>query len=61
MNCSDNYDCSNAIGNGEVDSSILSGSTIYSHKSTISPEAVVSRSFDLKAFPGSRELFAALR
>jgi len=29
MNCSDNYDGSNAIGNGEVDSSILSGSTIY--------------------------------
>jgi len=29
MNCSDNYDGSNAIGNGEVDSSILSGSTIF--------------------------------
>jgi hypothetical protein len=28
MNCSGNYDGSNAIGNGEVDSSILSGSTI---------------------------------
>jgi hypothetical protein len=29
MNCSDNYDESNAIGNGEVDSSILSGSTSF--------------------------------
>jgi hypothetical protein len=27
MNCSDNYDGGNALGNGEVDSSILSGST----------------------------------
>jgi hypothetical protein len=27
MNCSNNYDGSNPIGNGEVDSSILSGST----------------------------------
>ena len=29
MKCSDNYDGGNAIGNGEVDSSILSGSTIF--------------------------------
>jgi hypothetical protein len=29
MNCSRNFDGSNAIGNGEVDSSILSGSTIH--------------------------------
>jgi hypothetical protein len=28
MNCSRYYDGSNPIGNGEVDSSILSGSTI---------------------------------
>jgi hypothetical protein len=29
MNCSRNFNGSNAIGNGEVDSSILSGSTIH--------------------------------
>jgi hypothetical protein len=29
MNRSDNYDGSNALGNGEVDSSILSGSTSF--------------------------------
>jgi hypothetical protein len=29
MNCNDNLDASNAIGNGEVDSSILSGSTSF--------------------------------
>jgi hypothetical protein len=32
MNYSTNFDGRDAIGNGEVDSSILSGSTIFSNK-----------------------------
>jgi hypothetical protein len=35
MNCSNNLHGSNAIGNGEVDSSILSGSTTFSRATII--------------------------
>jgi hypothetical protein len=53
MNCSGNYNGNNAIGNGEVDSSILSGSTIFRDQD------LASRSFGAQALQTGLELRAS--
>jgi hypothetical protein len=59
MNCSDNLDGSYAIGNGEVDSSILSGSTSFhvrniSKKTCRTPQLKVARHHCVPQFADCR-------